>query len=120
MAHDLWVNPFHVGVFLGEHVQLVFKEGGDCFSKLLGQIFSELEYLRWFLVIDWEVDLVLYGPSGSLFIRRPWVNGVIEGSLTWRPLIDDIDLPWSRCTLDGLVVKSPCLFLISSYLPHSI
>ena len=42
MAHDFWVNPFHVRVLLGKHVQVVCEEGGDRFPKFLGQIFPIL------------------------------------------------------------------------------
>ena len=45
MAHDHGVNPFHVGVFPGEHIQVLFEEGGYHFSKLIGQIFLELKHL---------------------------------------------------------------------------
>ena len=51
MAYDFYVNPFHVGVLLSEHVQVAFEEGGDRFPKSLGQIFSDLKHLWWFFVI---------------------------------------------------------------------
>ena len=40
----------------GEHIQVLFEEGGDRLFELIGQVFPELQHLRWLFVIHWEVD----------------------------------------------------------------
>ena len=56
VAHDRRIDFLHVEVFLGKHIQVLFEEGRDRFSELVEQIFPELQHLRWFLIVHWEVD----------------------------------------------------------------
>ena len=67
----------------------------------------------WLFVVDGEVDQVFNGPSSSLLAWRSRINGVIEGSLTWRPLIDNMELPWLGSCFYSLMVALPRLLLVS-------
>ena len=60
------------------------------------------------------------GPVVAFLSEQSWVNCIVEGSFTWRPLIDDVYLQWPGCIPDGLIIASLSLFLVSSYLSYSI
>ena len=69
--------------------------------------FFDFQDPEWLFVVDGEVDQGFNRPSGSLLAWRSRINGVIEGSLTWRLLIDYMELPWLGSYFYILMVALP-------------